>query len=77
MSQPPGRSFRSADGWRHDLIEQRMSRLARPENDAARLPDQADNGVRSGPLSTRGTSGVVVNLLADFEGVDWSFHATV
>ena len=44
------------------------------QDDAARLPDQADNGVRTGSLSTRGTSGVVVNLLADFEGVDWSFH---
>ncbi len=44
------------------------------QDGAARLPDQADDRVRASSLSTRGTSGVVVDLLADFEGVDWSCH---
>jgi hypothetical protein len=47
------------------------------QNDAARLPDQADDGVRPRPLSARETSGVVVDLLADFKSVDWSLHPTV
>ena len=47
------------------------------QDGAARLPDQADDRVRASSLSTRGTSGVVVDLLADFEGVDWSCHPTV
>jgi hypothetical protein len=44
---------------------------------AIRLSGYADDGVRACPISARTTSGVVVNLLADFEGVDWSCHPTV
>ena len=46
------------------------------QDGAARLPDQADDGVRPRPLSARETSGVV-DLLADFKSVDWSLHPTV
>ena len=44
------------------------------QDEAAGLPDHADDRVRAGPLSARKTSAVVVDLLADPEGVDWSFH---
>ena len=43
----------------------------------ARLSDNTDNGVGPCPRSARQTAGMMVNLLANFEGVCGSFHATV
>ena len=40
------------------------------QDDAARLPDHADDGVWARALSARKTFRVVVNLLADLESVD-------
>jgi hypothetical protein len=41
---------------------------------AARLPEQADNGVRAGPRSTWHATAMVVDLLADLEGMGGFCH---
>jgi hypothetical protein len=44
------------------------------QDDAARLANETDNRVGACPLSARAARRMVINLLADFEGVDWSGH---
>jgi hypothetical protein len=44
---------------------------------AARLPEQADNGVRAGPRATWWPTAMVVDLLANLEGMCRFCHPTV